>query len=391
MAPYGPLASWGRRQNGRALQWEGVVSDIAMDRSYCAETLRAAAANLFFDCGDLKDSASVLIVHEPPGLGYYDDALAGRLVSVAREMGLRAELAEVAFDREAEALPKAVIDAMREADLSVFFARIGDQLRFQAFPEGTRAVVSYALDTASFASRFGTASYSGFVALKDAVEEALKAADEIVIRCGAGTEIRGSGRSCADETTDVTIMRFPMLMPCPILANGFSGRVALSGFLAGTGSRYYDPFAVEFAGPIAALFEHGRLTGFDGAPGDVALANNHYDIVASRFGIDRNFVHSWHAGIHPACAFLGLASDCYMRWSGSAFGNPRLLHVHTCGAYAPGEICWNVVDPTIIADGVAIWEDGRLFPDRVPGGEPVLKDHPEIAALFRNPSRQIGI
>ena len=367
------------------------MSAIAAGQNYCAETLRAAAGNLLFDCGGLSEGARVLILHEPKGLGYYDDALAGRLAEAARALGVEAELAEVAFDREAEALPATVIDAMRRADLSVFFARVGDQLRFQAFPEGTRAVVSYALDTAAFASRFGAASYRGFVDLKDAVERALLGADEIAMRCANGTEVRGSGRSCAEDTADVTIMRFPMLMPCPILAGGFSGGVALSGFLAGTGSRYYDPFGVEFSGPVTALFRDGRLQGFDGAPEDVALADDHYDHVAARFAIDRDFVHSWHAGIHPACAFPGHASDCYMRWSGSAFGNPRLLHFHTCGAYAPGEICWNVVDPTISADGIAIWEDGILHPERVPGGAEILAAHPDIARIFAAPTRQIGL
>ena len=367
------------------------MSLIASGQSYCAETLRKAAANLLFDCGGLVEGAQVLILHEPEGLGYYDDALAGRLARAAEALGARVALAEVGFDREAETLPEAVVEQMRGADLTVFLARIGDQLRFQAFPEGTRAVVSYALDSEAFASRFSTASYKGFVALKNVVERALLGADEIVMRCKGGTEVRGSGRSCAEEVADVTIKRFPMLMPCPILAEGFSGRVALSGFLAGTGSRYYDPFGVEFSGPVAALFEQGRLQGFEGAPEDLALANDHYDHVAARFAIDRNFVHSWHAGIHPACAFPGQASDCYMRWSGSAFGNPRLLHFHTCGAYAPGEICWNVVDPTITADGVAIWEDGRLHPGRVPGGAEVLAAHPDIAQIFERPTRQIGL
>ena len=366
------------------------MSGIDPTRPFCAVSLRAAAENLFFGCGGLQGGDRVLILHETPGQGYYDDALAGRLATVARDLGLSASLVEVGFDREAESLPKPVIESMRAVDLTVFLARVGDQLRFQAFPEGTRAVVSYALDTASFASSFGTAPYAGFLALKGVVEEALASAEEITIRCQAGTDVRGSGSACA-PASDVEILRFPMLMPCPVLAAGFSGRVALSGFLAGTGSRYYDPFAVEFEGPVSALFKDGRLTGFDGAPADVALANDHYDHVANRFAIDRDFVHSWHAGIHPACVFPGRASDCYMRWSGSAFGNPRLLHFHTCGAYAPGEICWNVVDPTITLDGVAVWESGRLHPERVPGGASILADHPDIAALFRNPSRQIGI
>ena len=70
---------------------------------------------------------------------------------------------------------------------------------------------------------------------------------------------------------------------------------------------------------------------------------------------------------------------------------PRLLHVHTCGAYAPGEICWNLLDPTITLDGVALWSDGRLHPDRIPGGAAVLDGCPELAALFAQPATAVGI
>ncbi len=68
----------------------------------------------------------------------------------------------------------------------------------------------------------------------------------------------------------------------------------------------------------------------------MARAEAQYAHVAGLYGIDGGIVHSWHAGIHPGCAFAGSAHDSYERWSGSAFGNPRLLHFHTCGAYAPG-------------------------------------------------------
>ena len=102
-------------------------------------------------------------------------------------------------------------------------------------------------------------------------------------------------------------------------------------------------------------------------------------------------MHSWHAGIHPACTFQGRAHDNLERWSSSAFGNPRLLHFHTCGAYAPGEICWNVVDPTVIADDVAVWQDGMLQIGDLPGGAALLADHPDLAALFATPLRDIGL
>ena len=154
---------------------------------------------------------------------------------------------------------------------------------------------------------------------------------------------------------------------------------------------YYDDYTLEFDGPVVALLESGRLVGFEGSAQDVAAANGHYDRVAQKFGIDRNFVHSWHAGMHPGCGYLRSAVDNYERWGGSSFGNPRILHFHTCGTYAPGEISWNMLDPTIEVDGVPVWERGVFHAERLPDGQSILDTYPCAAAVFRNPDRHIGL
>lgn len=99
----------------------------------------------------------------------------------------------------------------------------------------------------------------------------------------------------------------------------------------------------------------------------------------------------WAVRRLPACQFDSKAEADILRWSGSAFGNPRLLHFHTCGEYAPGEISWNIVDPTICLDDVPVWENGQLYPDRIPACEDILTAHPNLAAIFASPSRNIGL
>jgi len=190
---------------------------------------------------------------------------------------------------------------------------------------------------------------------------------------------------------DTSILRFPMSVFTPVPAHSFSGRVALAGFLTGTGSRYYDNLHLDFAGQVFALLKNGRLTGFDGPPSDVAKADAQYDRVAGLFGIDRNFVHSWHAGIHPGCGYPWDILENVERWGGAAFGNPRILHFHTCGAYAPGEISWNVIDPTIRIDGVTLWDKGTFHVKRLAKGPEILAKYPCAAALFANPDRNIGL
>jgi hypothetical protein len=190
---------------------------------------------------------------------------------------------------------------------------------------------------------------------------------------------------------DVTVKRFPMSVFAPVPAAGFTGRAALAGFLMGTGSRYYQPYGRALQAALFACFDRGRLTHFEGRPDDVALATAHYLDIAGRFDLDAGAVHSWHAGIHPGCAHTLPVHSDYQKWSGAAFGNPRILHFHTCGAEPPGEISWNIIDPTVWIDGVAVWQDGRLHPDRVPGGAEILARFPCVAASFANPALEIGV
>ena len=95
--------------------------------------------------------------------------------------------------------------------------------------------------------------------------------------------------------------------------------------------------------------------------------------------------------MHPACTYHGKAADNYKAWSGSAFGNPRLLHFHTCGIQPPGEISWNIVDPTISVNGINVWERGELKPERLPGADALLASDAIVSHLFRTPAYAIGL
>ena len=277
------------------------------------------------------------------------------------------------------------------ADIILFLARLGDQLRFSDMPSGKRIVVSFALDAWLFASSFATTHHGAMMALKKKVDSALASATNVRVTCAKGSDFSGRPDMPDVSVGDTSILRFPMSIFQPVPARTFSGRVALCGFLTGTGSLYYDDYTVEFDGPVFALFQDGQLTGFEGSAHDVAAANAHYDRVSTLFQIDRNFVHSWHAGIHPGCGYTRSARDNYERWGGSSFGNPRILHFHTCGAYAPGEISWNMLDPTIAIDGVKVWENGVFHADRLDGGQAILDTYACAAAVFNAPTKEIGL
>ncbi|MEM6738855.1 MAG: hypothetical protein AAF646_01995 [Pseudomonadota bacterium] len=349
------------------------------------------ARNLLCNCAEARPGERVLIAYEPDVLGHYATDAVRAVREAGEDLGLDVALVDVGFRPHAPRLVGELRQEMARADIVVFLARLGDQLRFSEMPQGQRIIVSYALDGELFASRFATTHHRAMVALKETVDTAFRTAQIVRVTCAAGTDFAGRPAMPEGKGADTTIRRFPMSVFQPVPAHSFSGRVALCGFLTGTGSLYYDDYTLEFAGPVHALFRDGRLTSFEGAASDVALASAHYDAVSERFGIDRDHIHSWHAGLHPGCGYGAPARANYERWGSAAFGNPRLLHFHTCGQYAPGEISWNMLDPTIEIDGVPVWENGVFHAERLAGGAEILAAYPCAAEAFAHADPRCGL
>ncbi len=348
------------------------------------------AENLLLNCAQAQPGQRLLIALESPDYGYFDAGAAQAVKRAAQHLGLETDEIEVGFNPDHPHLTQELLDKFTAADIVVFLARLGDQLRFSEMPQGKTIVVSFALNEHLFGSGFATGHHAAFYQIYRAVNAQLASAKTVRLTCPAGTDIQGTPHMVTGG--DTTVRRFPLSVFTPVPAHSFSGRVALSsGFLTGTGSRYYDDYTIEFDGPVFAHMTNGRITGFTGAAHDVAKANAQYDRVAAMFDIDRNHVHSWHAGIHPGCGYPWDLRENYERWGGAAFGNPRILHFHTCGAYAPGEISWNVIDPSIEIDGALIWDEGTFHADRLPGGAEILARYPCAAALFANPDPEIGL
>jgi len=347
--------------------------------------------NLLDACAQAQSGERLLIVEEQPALGFYGNGLGDAVALCAVQTGLRVERRQTPFSAEIDAMPADLDHALRTSDHVLFLARIGDQLRFTAMPGNARPIVSYVLDKDALASPFAGACYRSFLALKYALDRLVAGARHIRITCPLGTDYAGYVKPQETPPADVTIKRFPIAVFSPVMCENFAGTVAVMHCLAGTGSRYYEPYGVRLDAPVFAHVDGHRVVGWDGPDDAVRRVTAHYDLVAGRFGIERDFVHSWHAGIHPGCTYQDSAFDNLERWSGSAFGNPRLLHFHTCGAYAPGEICWNVVDATVAIDDVPVWESGKLHPERFPEGREILARSDELSALFASPRRDIGL
>lgn len=349
-----------------------------------------AARNLLLGCAELDSTDTLLIVHEDPQLGWYDAAVTGAIAAAADELGIEFQTLEVGPPRNLR--DSRVIEAMQAHDCTLFLSRIGDQDRFAEPQAGKKIVMCYIRSQDMLTSGFAAVSYAATLDLKKILDGLISAATRIEIQCPLGTDCKLSQRPRESaEPSDVSLRRFPLGVVTPIDAGRLSGRVALADFLTPTGSGVYDPASLALDNTVFAVIEAGRIDRFEGAAETVASVERHYRQVAQQFAIDADVVHSWHVGMHPGLSYLQAAAANPDRWSNTIFNHPRILHFHTCGAYAPGEICWNVKNPTVALDGKPLWDQGVLRINDFAATRACLQRWPELQQLFAQEAGQIGI
>ncbi|MDH3659919.1 MAG: hypothetical protein OEU92_07810 [Alphaproteobacteria bacterium] len=355
--------------------------------------LGAGADNLLFGCMSARPGDRLLLVREDSRHGFYDcmaPAFVADRARIQRLDVIEVEADPPDVDRD---LPADIVRLLQDVDHALFFARIGDQLRFDIMPGQCTKTISYAFDAACLGSGYGTMPYAMMLELKAHIDARLAGAGEIRITCPLGTELVGvpHGMTANPSEGEVTIRRFPLNVFKPVPAIGFSGRVALARWLVGTGSRCYQPYELRLDGIAFALLEHGRIVDFEGPKDVVAKIRQHHQTVGELFSIDPLAVHSWHAGIHPHTVYPLPATHNLARWAGLAFGSPRFLHFHVCGDTPPGEISWTVIDPSITIDGARAWDRGRLALIDSQAAGAIIARYGLSRSTFDRPSAEIGV
>lgn len=332
----------------------------------------AGADNLLLGCIGLEAGERLALICEDGGLGYYDDQVAAVVAARAEKIGAQVETVVAPLIQGPEDLPSAVAAAMAAADHTVFFHRLGDQIRFTEISVRGTVTMCYALDVDFLGSGFCTLPHELMSEIKARLEGALGRARTWRITCPLGTDVSGSmAAPIDDEPDDFTLGLFPEVTFRPVSCADMSGRVAVAHWLMGTGTHAYEPFALMLDAPVLAEVDQGRIRGFTGRQDLADAVDAHYRRVGGLFDLDRDVVHSWHAGINPQSYYSRPAVDDLERWGGVAFANPRYLHFHTCGDYAPGEIAWSLFDASVWIDDEMFWRGGRL----------VWLDSPEIRDL----------
>ena len=347
--------------------------------------LDKGAKNLLVGCADVRAGQEVLIVTEDDSDVYYDALAPAHVARVATRMGARVHAMRVPTIGGPERLPGVLAAAIAAADQTLFFSRIGDQLRFSPLAGGGTRTMCYALDADYLASEFCTVPQDAMYEVLEALEGVLAAASEWRITCPRGTDLRGS---CEFATSDAagpagfTLLNFPIGTFRPLSCTNMHGRAVISDWLAPTGVHIYEPDHLILDDTITVVVENGRVTRYEGARETVDRVRRHYERVASSFDIDPDVIQSWHAGIHPQTYYSRPPEENLWRWANLTFSSPRRVHFHTCGGRAPGEISWSVYDATVEVDGDRLWCDGRFeFLDR-DEIRTRLSRYPDTVALY---------
>ncbi|GJL81709.1 MAG: hypothetical protein DHS20C01_13430 [marine bacterium B5-7] len=355
--------------------------------------LSEGARNLLINCANVTRDMRILIVCEDPTLGWYDRTGPAAVEIIARDLGL--DVTTITCGPPGNDRDPSIDEAIAKHDCIIFFARIGDQDRFSDPPAGTTWVMSYARTAWMLASAYGRTDHLAMVDVKNAVDKVLQDSTTIEISCPLGTSVQGhpkqSSKNPTSATRDTGIRRFPLGVPQPVSAADFSGEVIIARYLTPTGSGVYEPPSLQLESQVCAVVNNGHIIEFTGDTTEVKRVEAHYRSVAKLFATDPWVVHSWHAGIHPACAINEGVDDNPDRWSNSVFTHPRFLHFHTCGDYAPGEICWMIMDPTVTVEGQPLWCQGQINLDGFDATRESLARWPILKSLMKNPSPFIGL
>ena len=357
------------------------------------DNMRAGARNLLCNCAGVKPGKSVLFVRETPEAGYYDEASPNCVIAEAERLGANTRSVLSPLVVSPDAFPRAIYDAMEEVDHTIFFSRLGDQMRFGDLREIRSVAMCYALDAEILGAPVCRVPYELSLRVLAKLQAELDAARRWRVTCPLGTDV--SGRSNPREPEKeakrgFSLRLFPLGPFRPIPCDSMSGTL-VTRWLPPVVTRRYEPYGIGFENPVSIAVTNGRITGFDGDERAVARARNQYERVAETFAIaDPYTIFSWHGGANPQILYPGVAADDIARWNGVVHSHPRYTHFHSCGDTPPGEIAIVAIDATIEIDGTLYWDRGRLvFLERADVRD-MLSEYPGSEDAFEA-SRPFGL
>ncbi len=351
--------------------------------------------NLLLRSVGVEADQNVLLVCEPDDYRFFEAGIGQRVAERIQRLGARPQIETHDLISDPVDFPAALTVSMGTVDHTIFLSRIGDYCRFTTLGGRSTKTICYARSCHEFASDFAVLDDVMMRTLFDRFEAELKKARHWRIRCELGTNIEGEFIWSGDEDSpddDFTMGLFPVTTFIPVPCSAANGQVALTRWLMPGAASKVKNHMLRFDGVVTAKVKAGSISSFEGAA--AKQVSDHYSRIAEALQLNRDRVHSWHAGFNPGTTFHGDPDQQLERWGAISFGSPRYLHFHTCGDIPPAELAWSVFNPRVEIDGEPWIADGQLLwlqrEDNVELAHRLAPDATQVDRLL-GPSAPIGI
>ena len=327
------------------------------------EGIQIGARNLLLNCAEAKAGDRVLLVGEQCAAPYFDSQLCDDLAAACTGLGMQAQIVLAKPRASAAHFPDTVAQAMLSADVTIFFSRLGDQLRFLDSPGSSRKIMCYTLDRDHLASPFAGIDCRVIQRVHDQLFERIKGSKSYSIDAPNGTALTAALPQAQDEdqplAAEFTLDLFPVMIFPPINFYQLNGQLVLEHFLTSSSTRAYADSVLMLDSPVTVQIEDSRMVDFEGDGDLIKRLQQQLERAASITGGDAYQLNSWHTGINPYTFFNGDPYQDLERWGTVAYGSPRYTHIHAAG-YDPGDISIQLFDASICFDDETLWDNGRF-------------------------------
>ena len=336
------------------------------------DDIEQGVRNLLLNCAKAQAGDRILLVGEEGDRVYFDPAICEAVAQIAERHDMVPEVVMAAPVADASHFPPVVHDAMLRADRTIFFSRLGDQVRFNLPGDQAKAVMTYTLDLGYLAAPFASADFGVMKRVHDALLGLILKARTYRLTGACGTDLTSEMATGRDQAVaEFALELFPVMIFPPVICHNMNGTLAIQHFVTSSSTRAYEDSTLVIDHPVHVRVENSRMVDFEGPADLVARLKAQLERAAALTGGDPFRINSWHTGINPNTYFKGDPYADLERWGTVAYGSPRYTHMHVAGN-DPGDAALHLMDMTISFDDEIVWEKGKF----------VFLDKPEIQGMM---------
>jgi hypothetical protein len=218
------------------------------------EALLNGARNLLQNCAGASAGDRVLLVGEQGSRPFFDPRLCDDLAEACATLDIESTIVLAEPGADASHFPTSVSGAMQATDITIFFSRLGDQIRFLDSPGTSRKIMCYTLDRAHLASAFARTDYHVMQRLHDHLLARIMAAEAYSIEAPNGTSLTAVVPNEIDSglqaLTDFSLQLFPVMIFPPLHFHRLAGQLVLDHFLLSSSTRAYENSVLRLPTPI---------------------------------------------------------------------------------------------------------------------------------------------